>query len=65
MDKMSVSEIKQNGENCKVTVNMESKVMVKSFNIRQECEVETLTEEKKDNIAKHTFSAKSYNSNSI
>lgn len=46
MGKMSVSEIEQNGESCKVTVTMGSKVMVNSFHIGQEYEVETLTGEK-------------------
>lgn len=45
-DIKSVSEIEQNGDSFKVTVTTGSKVMVNSFVIGQESEVETLTGEK-------------------
>ncbi|KAG7332340.1 hypothetical protein KOW79_004174 [Hemibagrus wyckioides] len=45
-DIKSVSEIEQNGDSFKVTVTTGSKVMVNSFIIGQESEVETLTGEK-------------------
>ncbi|NP_001187954.1 fatty acid-binding protein, liver [Ictalurus punctatus] len=45
-DIKSVSEIEQNGNSFKVTVTTGSKVMVHSFTIGQECEVETITGEK-------------------
>ncbi|KAG9334730.1 hypothetical protein JZ751_006567 [Albula glossodonta] len=45
-DVKSVSEIEQNGDNFKVTVTTGTKVLVNSFTIGQEGEVETLTGEK-------------------
>ncbi|XP_060786776.1 fatty acid binding protein 1-B.1-like [Neoarius graeffei] len=45
-DIKSVSEIEQNGDSFKVTVIMGSKVLVNSFTIGQECEVEIVTGEK-------------------
>lgn len=45
-DIKSVSEIEQNGDSFKVTVTTGSKVMVNSFVIGQESELETLTGEK-------------------
>ncbi|KAB5567542.1 hypothetical protein PHYPO_G00233960 [Pangasianodon hypophthalmus] len=45
-DIKSVSEIEQNGDNFKVTVTTGSKVMVNSFTVGQECELETMTGEK-------------------
>ncbi|XP_062854342.1 fatty acid binding protein 1-B.1-like [Trichomycterus rosablanca] len=45
-DIKSVSEIEENGDSFKVTVTTGSKVMVNSFTIGQESEVETLTGEK-------------------
>lgn len=45
-DIKSVSEIDQNGDSFKVTITTGSKVMVHSFTIGQECEVETMTGEK-------------------
>lgn len=45
-DIKSISEIEQNGDHFKVTVTTGTKVMVNSFTIGQECELETLTGEK-------------------
>ncbi|KAK2840992.1 hypothetical protein Q7C36_012571 [Tachysurus vachellii] len=45
-DIKSVSEIEQNGDSFKVTVTTGSKVMVNSFIIGQESELETMTGEK-------------------
>ncbi|MCI4380954.1 hypothetical protein PGIGA_G00245870 [Pangasianodon gigas] len=45
-DIKSVSEIEQNGDSFKVTVTTGSKVMVNSFTVGQECELETMTGEK-------------------
>ncbi|XP_012669790.2 fatty acid binding protein 1-A, liver [Clupea harengus] len=45
-DIKSVSEIEQNGDHFKVTVTTGTKVMVNTFTIGQECELETLTGEK-------------------
>ncbi|KAM9438567.1 fatty acid-binding protein, liver-type-like isoform 1-T2 [Salvelinus alpinus] len=45
-DIKSVSEIEQNGDHFKVTVTTGTKVMVNSFTVGQEAELETLTGEK-------------------
>nr|XP_057927128.1 fatty acid-binding protein, liver-type-like [Doryrhamphus excisus] len=45
-DIKSVSEIEENGDNFKVTVTTGSKVLVNSFTIGQEAELETITGEK-------------------
>ncbi|KAL6458739.1 hypothetical protein MHYP_G00322110 [Metynnis hypsauchen] len=45
-DIKSTSEIEQNGDNFKVTVTTGSKVLVNSFTVGQEAELETLTGEK-------------------
>ncbi|XP_026199525.1 fatty acid-binding protein, liver-type [Anabas testudineus] len=45
-DIKSVSEIEESGDNFKVTVTTGSKVLVNSFTIGQEAELETLTGEK-------------------
>ncbi|KAL4630144.1 fatty acid-binding protein, liver-type-like [Arapaima gigas] len=45
-DIKSTSEIEQNGDSFKVTVTTGSKVLVNSFILGQECELETLTGEK-------------------
>ncbi|KAL2100301.1 hypothetical protein ACEWY4_004695 [Coilia grayii] len=45
-DIKSISEIEQNGDHFKVTVTTGTKVLVNSFTIGQECELETLTGEK-------------------
>ncbi|XP_054629146.1 fatty acid-binding protein, liver-type-like [Dunckerocampus dactyliophorus] len=45
-DIKSVSEIEENGNNFKVTVTTGSKVLVNSFTIGQEAELETITGEK-------------------
>ncbi|KAF7652847.1 hypothetical protein LDENG_00091540 [Lucifuga dentata] len=45
-DIKSISEIEENDDNFKVKVTTGSKVLVNSFTIRQEAELETLTEEK-------------------
>ncbi|XP_077457056.1 fatty acid-binding protein, liver-type-like [Stigmatopora argus] len=45
-DVKSVSEIEENGNNFKVTVTTGTKVLVNSFTIGQEAELETITGEK-------------------
>ncbi|KAL7828475.1 hypothetical protein SRHO_G00321090 [Serrasalmus rhombeus] len=45
-DIKSTSEIEQNGDNFKVTVTTGAKVLVNSFTVGQEAELETLTGEK-------------------
>ncbi|CAB1332787.1 unnamed protein product [Coregonus sp. 'balchen'] len=45
-DVKSVSEIEQNGDHFKVTVTTGTKVMVNSFTVGQEAELETITGEK-------------------
>ncbi|XP_010876266.1 fatty acid binding protein 1-A, liver [Esox lucius] len=45
-DIKSVSEIEQNGDHFKVTVTTGTKVMVNSFTVGQEAELETMTGEK-------------------
>ncbi|XP_031161071.2 fatty acid-binding protein, liver-type isoform X1 [Sander lucioperca] len=45
-DIKSVSEIEENGDNFKVTVTTGSKVLVNTFTIGQEAELETVTGEK-------------------
>ncbi|XP_035628149.1 fatty acid-binding protein, liver-type-like [Oncorhynchus keta] len=45
-DIKSLSEIEQNGDHFKVTVTTGTKVMVNSFTVGQEAELETLTGEK-------------------
>nr|XP_061804609.1 fatty acid-binding protein, liver-type-like [Nerophis lumbriciformis] len=45
-DVKSISEIEENGNNFKVTVTTGSKVLVNSFTIGQEAELETITGEK-------------------
>uniref|UniRef100_A0A3Q2YMM7 Fatty acid-binding protein, liver n=2 Tax=Hippocampus comes TaxID=109280 RepID=A0A3Q2YMM7_HIPCM len=45
-DVKSVSEIEENGDNFKVTVTTGTKVLVNSFTIGQEAELETITGEK-------------------
>ncbi|KAL0965515.1 hypothetical protein UPYG_G00282330 [Umbra pygmaea] len=45
-DIKSVSEIEQNGDHFKVTVTTGTKVMVNSFTVGQETELETMTGEK-------------------
>ncbi|XP_029916132.1 fatty acid-binding protein, liver-type [Myripristis murdjan] len=45
-DIKSISEIEENGDNFKVTVTTGSKVLVNTFTIGQESELETLTGEK-------------------
>ncbi|XP_064827301.1 fatty acid-binding protein, liver-type-like [Oncorhynchus masou masou] len=45
-DIKSLSEIEQNGDHFKVTVTTGNKVMVNSFTVGQEAELETLTGEK-------------------
>lgn len=45
-DIKSISEIEENGDNFKVTVTTGSKVLVNSFTIGKEAELETITGEK-------------------
>ncbi|XP_077571395.1 fatty acid-binding protein, liver-type-like [Stigmatopora nigra] len=45
-DVKSISEIEENGDNFKVTVTTGTKVLVNSFTIGQEAELETVTGEK-------------------
>lgn len=45
-DIKSVSEIEENGDNFKVTVTTGTKVLVNTFTIGQEAELETITGEK-------------------
>ncbi|KAM9823495.1 fatty acid-binding protein, liver-type-like [Syngnathus typhle] len=45
-DVKSISEIEENGNNFKVTVTTGTKVLVNSFTIGQEAELETITGEK-------------------
>lgn len=45
-DIKSLSEIEQNGDHFKVTVTTGTKVIVNSFTVGQEAELETLTGEK-------------------
>ncbi|XP_012672369.2 fatty acid-binding protein, liver-type-like [Clupea harengus] len=45
-DIKSVSEVEQNGDDFKVTVTTGTKVMVNTFTIGQECELDTPTGEK-------------------
>lgn len=45
-DIKSISEIEENGDNFKVTVTTGSKVLVNTFKIGQEAEIETITGEK-------------------
>ncbi|KAM6945020.1 fatty acid-binding protein, liver-type-like [Lycodopsis pacificus] len=45
-DIMSISEIEEDGDNFKVTVTTGSKILVNTFKIGEEAELETLTGEK-------------------
>ena len=52
-DIKSISEIEENGNNFKVTVTTGSKVLVNTFTIGQEAELETVTGEKVK-VSQHT-----------
>ncbi|XP_040051500.1 fatty acid-binding protein, liver-type [Gasterosteus aculeatus] len=51
-DIKSISEIEENGDNFKVTVTTGSKVLVNTFKIGQEAEIETITGEKVKAVVK-------------
>ncbi|XP_036434691.1 fatty acid-binding protein, liver-type-like [Colossoma macropomum] len=51
-DIKSTSEIEQNGDNFKVTVTTGTKVLVSSFTVGQEAELETLTGEKVKSVVR-------------